>query len=69
MVREMCLFFIGAQETIIYRLVMRNPSFHAYTLYFQFEPLLAEKRVWPPRAPPPKKLPPGVGEPFRLTGG
>ena len=29
-------FFIGAQETIIYRLVIRNPSCDAYFSYFIF---------------------------------
>ena len=44
-------YFMGAQETIIYRLVMRNLSYKAYLLFLFFWPQLAGKWVLPPRAP------------------
>ena len=42
--------FKGVQETIIYRLVMRNLSYDAYFSVLFFGPLLAGKWAWPPRA-------------------
>ena len=33
---------MGTQETIIYRLVVRNPSYNAYFVVLIFWPLLAE---------------------------
>ena len=35
--------FNGSQENIIYRLVMRNPSYYAYFSFLVFWPLLAGK--------------------------
>ena len=42
-------FVMGTQETTIYRLVIRNPSYDAY--FFIFGPLLAGNWAWPPLAP------------------
>ena len=40
--------FMGTQETIIYRLLVRNPSYDAYFSALIFRPLLAVKWAWPP---------------------
>ena len=38
---------MGAQETIIYRLVMRNPSYDTFFVFLIFGALLAGKCAWP----------------------
>ena len=42
---------MGVQETIIYRLMMRNLSYDAYFSDLIFGPHLVGKLAWPPRAP------------------
>ena len=41
--------FIGTQKTIIYRLVVRNPSYDVFFPVLIFGTLLAGKWAWPPR--------------------
>ena len=43
---------MGAQETIIYRLVMRNLSHDAYFSFSLFWATFGGKWAWPLRAPP-----------------
>ena len=41
--------FMGSHDIIIYRLVVRNPNYDAYFLFFG--PLLAGKWAWSPHVP------------------
>ena len=44
-------FFMGTQETIIYRLVMRNLSFGPYLPFWFFWPCEGQKWAWPHACP------------------
>ena len=59
-------FFIGVQETIIYRLAMRNPSYDTF-FNFDFWSTLAGKWAWATRHHP-RHLWAGASEPDQKVG-